>query len=319
MNARARIAFRAAQVIFLVAAFALVGIALVRQWDTLGPALRGGRADVGGIGLATLLVAASYVVLIYTWRQTLQQLGEQLRIADAARIWFISNLGRYLPGKIWQIAAMAAMATDAGVSPIAATLASLVVNAASVAAGFAIVGLAAPDLLAARAGLSPAFAVTLTVTGIAILVAAPFLLTPAIRALGKGRKLSGVAALSPRMIALALGGTALAWVTYGVAFWFFARAVSDWPAGATLGALAVYTLSYLAGYLALIAPGGVVVREVVLVQTMVSLGLVETPAAWRIALLSRLWLTVVEVLPGFVLLLHHAVRHFLPRTPPDGA
>lgn len=319
MNARARIAFRAAQVVFLVAAFALVGAALVRQWDTLSPELTGGHADVGGIGLATLLVAASYAVLIYTWRQTLHRFGERLRIADAARIWFISNLGRYLPGKIWQIAAMGAMATDAGVSPVAATLASLVVNVASVAAGFAIVGLAAPDLLAARAGLSPMIAVMLTVLGVAILVAAPFLLAPALTALGRRRGVARVAPISPCMIALALGGTAIAWVTYGVAFWFFARAVSDWPAGATLGALAVYVLSYLAGYLALIAPGGVVVREVVLVQTMVKLGLVDTPAAWRIALLSRLWLTVVEVLPGFVLLLHHAIRHFLPRTPRDGA
>ena len=41
--------------------------------------------------------------------------------ASAARIWTVSNLGKYLPGKVWAIAGMALMARQAGVSPAAAT------------------------------------------------------------------------------------------------------------------------------------------------------------------------------------------------------
>ena len=62
----------------------------------------------------------SYVVLIETWRQIVLAWGGRSRWPAAARIWFISNLGRYIPGKVWQIGAMGVLAQDAGVSSVAA-------------------------------------------------------------------------------------------------------------------------------------------------------------------------------------------------------
>ena len=66
--------------------------------------------------------------------------------------------------------------------------------------------------------------------------------------------------------------------------------------------IAVYTGSYLAGYLALFAPGGVGVREAALVLAMPRFQLATAADAAVIAIASRLWLTALEILPGLVLL-----------------
>ena len=50
------------------------------------------------------------------------------------------------------------------------------------------------------------------------------------------------------------------------------------------------------------APGGVGVREAVLVLAMPRFGLASAADAAVIAITSRLWLTILEILPGLLLL-----------------
>jgi hypothetical protein len=88
---------------------------------------------------------------------------------------------------------------------------------------------------------------------------------------------------------------------YGVAFWLFARGITPRATGNASSYIAVYTGSYLAGYLALFAPGGVGVREAVLVIAMPKFDLASAPDAAVIAITSRLWLTILEILPGLLL------------------
>jgi hypothetical protein len=116
-----------------------------------------------------------------------------------------------------------------------------------------------------------------------------------------GRELT-VAAIPARAIVIAAVGTAVAWILYGVAFRLFVVAVMGDAAGTTASYVAVYTGSYLVGYLVLFAPGGVGFREASLVLLMPSFGLASTAEATLLAVASRLWLTVLEVLPGLTLL-----------------
>jgi uncharacterized membrane protein YbhN (UPF0104 family) len=112
-------------------------------------------------------------------------------------------------------------------------------------------------------------------------------------------------------------GSAVAWGLYGLAFRWFATGISDRTTGDTSVYIAVYTGSYLLGYLALFAPGGLGVREAALAAAMTRLGLASAPDALLIAFASRLWLTVLEVVPGLVFLAHDGARRRNPRTPND--
>jgi uncharacterized membrane protein YbhN (UPF0104 family) len=60
---------------------------------------------------------------------------------------------------------------------------------------------------------------------------------------------------------------------------------------------------YIFGYLAFFSPGGLGVREGALTLALGVLQLANTQTALVIAVTSRLWLTVTELLPGLTFLL----------------
>jgi hypothetical protein len=285
---------------------------LARQWQDIAPALAGVRFDWTRILGSGALVVATYLVLVEAWRSTLRAWSESLPFADAARIWFVSNLGKYVPGRVWQIAAMGAMAQQRGISPTAAIGSSLVVNLVSIIAGFAVIAVTAGGKLTAAVGLPPTadgsrvteiVIVSLAALGIASLALAPFVIPKlvALAARVTGRNLT-IPRVPPRAIWIAAVSTVASWVLYGIAFAWFARGVSPRVTGNAWSYIAVYTGSYLAGYLALFAPGGVGVREAALVLAMPRFQLASAADAAVIAITSRLWLTVLEILPGLLLL-----------------
>ena len=67
--------------------------------------------------------------------------------------------------------------------------------------------------------------------------------------------------------------------------------------------IVIWAASYLGGYLVLFAPGGIGVRDVVLTGGLIALGLANSADATLLALASRVWLTVLEILPGVLALL----------------
>jgi glycosyltransferase 2 family protein len=296
----------AVQALFVGAVLWFAGRALAGQWSGLRALLAAAHPAWGMVLLSYVPVALAYAVLIQVWRGMLTAWGEGGRLStwQATRIWFVSNLGRYLPGKIWQIATMGVMAQRRGVSPVAAAGSSLVVNLANVASGFVVV-------LATGATVFRSFATAGSRAGVlvAAILGAGLLLVPVAfqRAAPLVDRLSRQRVVLPRLPAravwLAAVGTAVAWVLYGVAFELFCAALVHRTAGATSFYIASYTSSYLVGYLALFAPGGLVVREAMLVASLTNLGLLSAPEAWLVALASRLWLTVLEAMPGLLFML----------------
>ena len=115
-------------------------------------------------------------------------------------------------------------------------------------------------------------------------------------------------AVPAQAIWLAALGTAGAWVVYGIAFQWFSSALVHPVAGGTALYVAAFTGSYLVGYLAVFAPGGIVVRELMLATSLTTLGLMNSAEATLVAIASRLWLTAVEVTPGLLFLLLPGAR-----------
>lgn len=85
----------------------------------------------------------------------------------------------------------------------------------------------------------------------------------------------------------------MAWTGYGIALWLLARGLLPDAGLGLVPAIAVFTASYLAGFLALIAPGGIGVREglfILMLQGPLGIG-----AATALALASRVLLTITEI------------------------
>src|SRR6185437_3460650 len=91
------------------------------------------------VGISGFIFLATYAILVETWRRMLFAWRSVLGFWSAARIWAISNLGRYIPGKVWQIGAMGVMAQRRGVSAIAATGSAILNTLVNIVAGFVVV------------------------------------------------------------------------------------------------------------------------------------------------------------------------------------
>jgi hypothetical protein len=113
-------------------------------------------------------------------------------------------------------------------------------------------------------------------------------------------------AIPAGMVVVAFVANVLAWIGYGVALLLLTRGLLPGVALSLPQAIGVFTCSYLAGFVALFAPGGLGPREsVFLLMLTGDIGL--KPAA-ALALASRLLLTTTEVLPAIPLLLRRGQR-----------
>lgn len=279
----------------LAAAIVWYAVSSLRgQWAGAAARIQSLDPDWRWIAAATAIVLLTYLLLIETWRRIIIASGETLGFHEAARIWFVSNLGKYVPGKIWSIAAMTLMARESRVSPVTAAGSSVLMQLVTVAAGIGVVlvtGAQAVDHPRLALGAAGAILVALALT--------PVLLPAAGRAVSSltGRSIV-LPRMSPSIVWMATGSAVISWIAYGVAFQFFVRGVLGTAAGAPTSYIAVYAASYIIGFLALFAPGGAVVRESAMVTGMLRLALSGKADALAIAVASRLWLTVTELLPG---------------------
>jgi glycosyltransferase 2 family protein len=290
------------QVVLTAVVVAFAARELWRQWSQIERTPTAWDIHPGWVAASCALVLATYALLIETWRRTLATWGAQVPFVEAARVWSVSNLGKYVPGKVWQISAMAVMMQRLGVAlPVSAT-AALLITIANLAAGFAAV-----CLFGAATGVSSQSTYFLTLAILALtlsaLAAAPPLASRLASVAGRvsGRRLTHAAV--PRAAPwIGAVGCFVAWIGYGIAFRLFALGVVGRTPGGMGAYIAVFTASYLLGYLALFAPGGIGVRELALTTALPAMGLASPAEAALLTVTSRLWLTVLEVLPGLYFL-----------------
>jgi hypothetical protein len=287
-----------------VAGALLVGLAvrsIVLNWQTLRAQPIDWRLTPGWIVLSVLVVFLGYLVLIEAWRRVVLSMGERLPFWTAVRIWFLASLGKYVPGKVWAVAGAAVLARRAGVDPSVAVAGALVLQALALGSGAVVVAFTARHAFqTAGQGMLPIAAAVLLVcmVGIAVLASQP-LLNRISRLLPKS--LPPLRAVQPLMLALAFAANVVAWTAYGAALVLLTKGVLPGVRLDLPQAIGVFTCSYLVGFIALFAPGGLGPREsVFLLMLAGDIGL--KPAA-GLALASRLLLTGTEVLPAVPFLL----------------
>jgi uncharacterized membrane protein YbhN (UPF0104 family) len=297
----ARRAWRVVQVALTLVFIGFAGWFLWRQWSTVSEQGFEFEFDALWLLLASFVVLSTYIVLVETWRRVLASLGGHVEFGPAARIWFISNLGKYVPGKIWQVSTMTLMLAERGVSVATGGASAVVITIANVATGFAVVLFTSTATVRSIAGSTGAV-IAATVGLLVSLVAAPLIARQWNRFAARlGREQLAVT-IPLKAIWIALVGCSVSWLLYGVGFQFFVRSLIG-PSNAPMSAfITANAASYLVGYLTLISPGGIGIRELVLASILVPLRIATAPQAAVITILSRVWLTLLEIVPSVIAL-----------------
>jgi len=263
------------------------------------------------LSAATVLLLAGFLLSARLWGKMVGELGApDPGAVGSFRVFLSANLGRYLPGKVWQFAGLAVLSRRTGIPATAATTSGVLGQVFALsAAGI----LAVPVLSRVGAGLGGSVvlpgAVALCVF---IVIGVPGLLRGVLAAVFRLMRLPSIhlppidSWFGPRWIALHL----LPWTLYGAAFLFFVRGL-----GFTAGFLEFappFAAAYLLGYLALFAPAGLGVREGFLIALLPpSVG----SGGVAIAVLARLWMTAVEVIPAGAMAIWEIYR---ASPPPEG-
>lgn len=257
------------------------------------------RPAAAPLVLSTAIVIAVYLAHAFLWRRILRDLTRSTPgTSDTLRIYFLSNLGRYLPGKVWQLAGMAVLAERAGLPGVAASAAAVLGQLVLLLTGAVFLVVLVP----AWPGSVPALLAALTLAALAGI--ALHLLGGPIGARFRGRLRGRLATHVGLALELAGDvrathalrwalGYACTWVALGIAFVFFVGAFVPEALSEGRHLAGTVAAAYLSGYLAFFAPAGAGVREGVMGLLLAQV--VAPEAALVIAVASRLWFTLAEV------------------------
>lgn len=245
------------------------------------------------------LLVVGYLWSASLWGRLVRDLGgPRLPVLTSIRVFMVANLGRYVPGKIWQIAGLAYLAKREGVPTSVATGAAILGQGIALL-GAALVGVGAlfgaNELwrevgfvgLVTGMGAVAASIAAVVIPGLFRRVVAFWFRITRTDAPDEGLE-SGNAGL--RWLTL----YGMNWVIYATAFWLLYLSFGEWRTFLQVGP--AFAAAYVAGYIAIFAPAGAGIREGILVVLLQPIMARED--ALVLAIVARLWTTAIELIPA---------------------
>lgn len=268
------------RVALLAVVLVFCGYGLYAEWPQVSAGLA--RLHWYSVALSLLAAMAGSVCMMLAWRAVLADFGSPLPAKAAAKISFVSQLGKYVPGAVWAFAAQVELGHDLGV-PRRRSVASFAVSlAVAIGAGLGVAALALP---LASPGIARHYWWVLAAVPVIMISLCPPVLGPVIdRGLILIRRQPLERRLSWRGLAHALIWTLLGWVLLGVQVWLVQ---ADMAAQGRLLLLAIggYALAFSAGLLLVVFPSGIGAREVILIAALTTI--LPHGTAVAVALVTR--------------------------------
>ncbi|MEV0148172.1 MULTISPECIES: lysylphosphatidylglycerol synthase domain-containing protein [unclassified Nonomuraea] len=275
---RRPVARRVVRLGFLLIALGFGGWAVASRWDDVVA----GLATLSWPMLAASLagVVAALLGGMLTWRTLLADLGSPLPFRPAAKVFFVGQLGKYIPGTVWPVLAQMEMGRDLGVP-----------RARSAAAFFLTMPIQlATGLLVTLVTLGwDRFGWLLLLVPVLLVLLEPKVINAVIGfGLRRLRKEPLERPLTRRGMLTALGWALAGWTCYGLHLYFLV------PQGGLLFAVGAFALSWCLGILTFVVPAGAGVREVAMVAVLSPV--LDQGSAIAMALCSRMIIVIGDLI-----------------------
>jgi uncharacterized membrane protein YbhN (UPF0104 family) len=278
---------------------AVLAQALRRDGPAALNAWRAAHIQWPWVTFSVLCALTGHAVYVAGWRRLLADSGIRAPFWTFARLFLVSNLGRYLPaGKAWQMAIVAMMAAEQ-------QLPSAMLAASSLFQGVVGVGVGAIVVFAAGGttiGLPPAWLV-LPVAAIVGLLVAPRVFRSVTRLHAAIKQhVPGIDSVSAATMWTLIWTSTASWILWGIALLGLARALLPGLEASIAAYVAAWTGSFLAGLIALVSPAGLGARETVMQAVLTRTGM--RPAdVLVLVVVARAWVTVLDIAPAAIILL----------------
>lgn len=243
--------------------------------------------DIWSLLLSIGLISIGFFLLPMPTLVLLRSVGKEIRFVGSMRIFFFSEVGKYLPGKVWVAVGRVLLYSKIGVRRETAIFILALELVLMVVTALIFPGRIIVHYISLRPGL-------LAILMCCVLIF--FLLVARKRHITASKIREYIPIFSIPVIIVCISFT-LFWVVLGFAFQhlilFFTHInIGPFPA------IQIFSGSWAAGFLAFFMPVGLGVREAFMTELLVPL--IGNENAMLIAIMSRIWWTLVET--TFVLL-----------------
>jgi len=284
--------------VFVGLIFYFIGKNLYVNWGQLSAL--DVRWDIKYLVLSLVVLLIAWLISVNIFKYIFSLLGHEISYVNVFIIYFRSMGGRYIPGKFWQLAASAYFTSRIGVSEAAGFTTFLVGQVYSMIAvliTFAIMFFSGafklPELL--LSGLKwPA--------ALMVIILVAFALYPKLIEKPLNTVLSYLKR-DPIKMNISVGkGISLTlyfifnWFVFGFAFWLFTNSFIYTPLVKFIGLSVILSTSVILGYLAVLVPGGLGVREGAIVLLLNSFGGYPIPLPSVMAIGFRIVITISEII-----------------------
>jgi hypothetical protein len=267
----------------------------------------------GWIGACVGFYVLAFSFPAFYWFHLLRVLGERPPVAGAWRAYYVGHLGKYVPFKAWALVLRTVLIQPHGVRPAVAVMTAIYETMTFIAAG-ALVAALLLTMLALQEGDLWLAAALLVAAGLPIIPGVYNRIVDRLTVLARkaAARQSGAPAdiadlprVRVRTLLFGLAWTAWAWPAMGLSLWAILQAVLpgsvpwSWE---FLGRCTAYVaLAYVAGFLAIPAPGGLGIRELLLLKLLTPeltplVGSEAEKQAAAVVLLLRLVYIVTELI-----------------------
>jgi len=286
----------------VVAIFFFLGKMVWDHWNQVKDASF--TFEVFPLILSTLIFVFSYFIQIWAWYLITLKLKIALSPSDTLKSWLNSQLGKYLPGKIWLLLGRFYFYESRGKSKKAISIA-LYLETVTIIMAAGLIFLAAlifhREIRLFYSWRHPGWLVLLFLLGFIFLH--PRVLQKILNwALIHFKREPVSLSISYSDILWILLVCIVSWVSGGVGFYLFVDSVYPVAPQYILFLTGALAISSTLGLVAIFAPSGLGVREGVLVYLL--LLMMPPPVAVIISILTRIWMTLIEIgLIGMVYLI----------------
>ena len=273
----------------LAVAVGLAVYGLASQWTQVHAALA--KLDGYDVAAAALAVIAGLGGMMMAWRALLADLGSPLPLPAAIRVLFIGQLGKYVPGAVWALAAQVELARDYDVPRRRSATASLVGMATTLVVGLIAAGVMLP-LTSGHAARHYWWVLAITPFAVACLYPKiiEFGLNLVLRVLRKPPLEELVSAAG---MARALAWTTFGWLCFGLHAWFLISVFAGKSPHVFALSLGGYALAWAVGFLIIFFPGGIGPREIAFIAVLAPV--MSSASALVVALASRVVMTIGDL------------------------
>ncbi|TQM63868.1 lysylphosphatidylglycerol synthase domain-containing protein [Humibacillus xanthopallidus] len=281
------------RVAFSVTVLAAVVWAVAKNWTEVSVHLK--QISWPVFALSSLAAAVGTWLTMLGWRVILRDLGSELHLAPSSGVYFVGQLGKYLPGSLWSVLVQADIASHLKVPRRRTAVTGLLALGLSLLTGL-LVGLPATSFLLRRDSDAFSWWVLLAIP-LVVVLCWPRLLNAIIALMLRTLRREPLEHdLSGRAVLASVGIFVLVWIAFGVHTLLLAQAVAgDAPhPDLTRAAMCGYALSVSLGMLTIVLPAGLGAREGLL--TIILSVAIPPPAAAAVAIVSRFIVTIIDVL-----------------------